>query len=43
MAVALAVMRHRIAVNFTAQSEGITSDEVVRMILEKIPQNESLG
>ena len=42
-AVALAVMRHRIAVNFTAQSEGITSDEVVRMILEKIPQNEPLG
>jgi MoxR-like ATPase len=42
-AVALAVMRHRIAVNFTAQSEGIASDDVVRMILEKIPQNESLG
>ena len=42
VAVALAVMRHRIAVNFTAQSEGITSDEVIRMILEKIPQNESL-
>jgi len=42
-AIALAVMRHRIAVNFTAQSEGITSDEVVRMILEKIPQNEPLG
>jgi len=43
VAVAMAVMRHRIAVNFTAQSEGITSDDVVRMILEKIPQNESLG
>jgi MoxR-like ATPase len=42
-AVAFAVMRHRIAVNFTAQSEGITPDEVVRMILEKIPQNQSLG
>ncbi len=37
-AVALGVMRHRIAVNFTAQSEGITSDEVVRRILASIPQ-----
>ena len=42
-AVALAVMRHRIAVNFTAQSEGITSDDIVRMILEKIPQDEPLA
>ncbi len=42
-AVALAVMRHRIAVNFTAQSEGITSDDIVRMILEKIPQDEPLS
>ena len=42
-AVALAVMRHRIAVNFMAQSEGITSDDIVRMILEKIPQDEPLG
>ena len=43
VAVALAVMRHRIAVNFTAQSEGITSDDVVRMILERVPQNEPLS
>jgi MoxR-like ATPase len=42
-AVALAVMRHRIAVNFMAQSEGITTDDIVRMILEKIPQDESLA
>ena len=42
-AVALAVMRHRIAVNFMAQSEGITTDDVVRMILEKIPQDEPLA
>jgi MoxR-like ATPase len=39
-AVALAVMRHRIAVNFMAQSEGITTDDIVRMILEAIPQDE---
>jgi MoxR-like ATPase len=42
-AVALAVMRHRIAVNFMAQSEGITTDDIVRMILEKIPQDEPLA
>jgi MoxR-like ATPase len=42
-AVALAVMRHRMAVNFTAQSEGITSDDVVRKILEEVPQTEPLG
>jgi len=42
-AVAKAVMRHRMAVNFSAQSEGITTDDIVRMILEAIPQNEPLG
>jgi len=36
-------MRHRMAVNFTAQSEGITSDDVVRKILEEVPQTEPLG
>jgi MoxR-like ATPase len=42
-AVALAIMRHRIAINFTAQSEGITADDVVRKILEEVPQTEPLG
>jgi len=41
-AVAFSVMRHRIAVNFSAQSEGITSDDVVRQILQEVPQNEAL-
>ncbi len=41
-AVALSVMRHRIAVNFSAQSEGITTDDVVRHILQETPQNEAL-
>jgi len=36
-AIAKAVMRHRIAVNFTAQSEGITADTVVEKVLEAIP------
>ncbi|MDR2863578.1 MAG: MoxR family ATPase [Puniceicoccales bacterium] len=39
-AVAKVILRHRIAVNFTAQSEGITSDDVVDLILKHIPKNE---
>jgi len=39
-AVTLPIMRHRIIPNFTAQSEGITSDDITRMILEKIPQSQ---
>jgi MoxR-like ATPase len=42
-AIALAIMRHRIAVNFTAQSEGVTADDVVRKILEEVPQTEPLS
>jgi MoxR-like ATPase len=38
-AVAPAIMRHRISPNFTAQSEGITSDDILRQVLEKIPQH----
>jgi MoxR-like ATPase len=41
-AVAFAIMRHRIAVNFTAQSEGITSDDVIRSILKEVPQDKNL-
>jgi len=39
-AVCLPIMRHRIIPNFTAQSEGITSDDITRMILEAIPQSQ---
>ena len=42
-AIALSVMRHRLAINFTAQSEGITADDVIRKILEEVPQTEPLG
>ena len=38
-AVAPSIMRHRIIPNFAAQSEGITSDDITRKILEKIPQD----
>jgi MoxR-like ATPase len=38
-AVAPSIMRHRLIPNFAAQSEGITSDDITRMILDKIPQD----
>jgi MoxR-like ATPase len=37
--VAPAIMRHRIIPNFTAQSEGITSDDITRRILAAIPKS----
>jgi MoxR-like ATPase len=39
-AVAPSILRHRIIPNFAAQSEGITSDIITRMILQRIPQDE---
>ena len=36
-AVAHAVLRHRVAVNFTAQGEGITPDAVIDQVLKAIP------
>jgi MoxR-like ATPase len=37
--VAPSILRHRLIPNFAAQSEGISSDDITRMILEKIPQD----
>ena len=34
------ILRHRLIPNFAAQSEGVTSDDITRMILEKIPKDE---
>jgi MoxR-like ATPase len=36
-AIAGSVLRHRIAVNFAAQSEGVTPDSVIRRLLETVP------
>ena len=41
-AVAAPVLRHRIIPNFSAQSEGVTSDGIVQKILEQVPKNEKL-
>jgi MoxR-like ATPase len=38
-AVAPAVMRHRLGPNFAAQSDGVTPDEIVRRIVDAIPQH----
>lgn len=42
-AVAHAILRHRIAVNFTAQSEGVTTDAVISELLALIPANQPLA
>ena len=41
-ALAIPVMRHRMGLNFAAQSEGITPDEVVKKLIEAIPADEKL-
>lgn len=38
-AVAPSIMRHRISPNFTAQSEGITSDQIIQKVLSEIPKH----
>jgi MoxR-like ATPase len=39
--VALPVLRHRILPNFSAEAEGITSDDLVKRIIESVPRVES--
>jgi MoxR-like ATPase len=41
--VAPSILRHRISPNFTAQSEGITADEIVRRVLAAIPPHQPFG
>ena len=41
-AVAAPVLRHRLILNYAAQSEGITADEVVRQILATVPRDVKL-
>ena len=40
--VALPIFRHRLIPNFAAQSEGMTSDDITRKILESVPKDERL-
>ena len=39
-ALAFPVLRHRILTNFTAASEGVTTDTVVRKLLDETPEKE---
>jgi MoxR-like ATPase len=41
-AVAPSVMRHRIIPNFAAQSEGLTPDDIIAKLLDKVPADERL-
>jgi MoxR-like ATPase len=36
--VALPVMRHRIAASFAAEAEGIRTDQIIRRLLEEVPE-----
>src|SRR5579864_6027816 len=40
-AVAPPILRHRLIPNFAAQSEGVTSDDIVRKLLEAVPRNQA--
>jgi MoxR-like ATPase len=42
-AAALPIFRHRIIPNFAAQSEGVTSDDITRKILESVSKDEKLS
>ncbi len=38
--IAVPVLRHRISINFQAQAEGLTTDDLVRRLVESIPEPE---
>jgi MoxR-like ATPase len=41
-ALAPAVMRHRMGLNFAAHAEGVDTDEIVKRLLESVPFEERL-
>jgi MoxR-like ATPase len=40
-AVSLAILRHRLILNFTAQSEGVTVEDVIRRLVQAVPKNQA--
>jgi MoxR-like ATPase len=38
-AVAASVLRHRIITNFNAEADGISTDEIVRQLIETVPRD----
>jgi MoxR-like ATPase len=41
-ALAVPVLRHRMGLNFAAQSEGVDAEHVANRLLKEIPSDESL-
>jgi MoxR-like ATPase len=41
-AVAPSIFRHRLIPNFSAQSEGLTTDDIIAKIIESVPQDQKL-
>jgi MoxR-like ATPase len=40
-AVAPPILRHRLIPNFTAQSEGVNADDIVKRIVQAVPKNQA--
>ena len=40
-AVADPILRHRLILNFAAQSEGVTVEKVIRQLLKAVPKNQA--
>ncbi len=38
--VAIPVLRHRVSANFQAQAEGMTTEDIIRRLLEHVPTPE---
>ena len=38
--IAIPVLRHRVSTNFQAQAEGLSTDDIVRQLLDIIPEPE---
>jgi MoxR-like ATPase len=42
-AVAVPAMRHRLILNFEAEAEGITTDQVIAQILKDVPRDAAVA
>ena len=41
-AVALPVLRHRVLTTFNAEASGVTSDDVIKMLLDKLRPSDNI-
>ena len=42
-AVALPVLRHRVIANYNAEADGVTTDDIVKRLIEAIPREAERG